>query len=147
MLLNKLFASNLFWRIAEDRDDEREISAWNRRQIILWWESRRFAYNALVGIAGVGTWISVVVFGSLAVKPGVDFEEPFALIFGPFFWAFWANACYSFGWVVDIALYKRAPSRKLFTAGLVFSVIITALPGLWALTAWILTLITGQKMD
>ncbi|HKT23742.1 MAG TPA: hypothetical protein VJR04_04025 [Terriglobales bacterium] len=84
----------------------------------------------------------------MAVKPGVDFEEPLGLLIGPFFWAFMANVCYTSGWVLDTTVYEGCPpSRKLFTAGLIFSLAFTALPGLWAFTAWIMTLITGQKMD
>ncbi len=140
-------ALNLASRLAEDRADESVISPRSRREIIRWWESRRFAYNFLVGIVGIGSWISVVVFGSMAVKPGVDFEEPLGLIAGPFFWAFMANLCYTSGWMLDTTLYKGVPSRKLFKAGLIFSLLLTALPGLWAFTAWIIALITGQKMD
>ena len=139
--------SDLITRLAEDRADESEINPWNRREIIGWWESRRFAYNVLVGLVGMGSWISVVVFGSMAVKPGVDFEEPLGLIIVPFFWAFMANLCYTSGWVLDTTLYNRAPSRKLFKAGLIFSLLLTALPGLWAFTVWIVTLVAGQKMD
>jgi hypothetical protein len=42
-----------------------------------------------------------MVAGSAAVKPGDDFEEPFAMILGPFIYAFIANACYTLGWIAD----------------------------------------------
>ena len=59
-----------------------------RGEIVRWWEWRRFAFNVLVGIVGVATWFSVLIFGSMAVKLGVDFEEPLGMILGPFLWAF-----------------------------------------------------------
>ena len=83
----------------------------------------------------------------MAVKPGVDFEEPLMMIIGPFFWAFMANVCYTGGWLLDVTGYIGAPRRKLFKAGLLFSIFLTALPGLWAVVAWLTTVVTGQKMD
>ena len=118
-----------------------------RGEIVRWWEWRRFAYNVLVGVVGVGTWFSVLIFGSMAVKPGVDFEEPMGMILGPFVWAFMANACYTSGWLLDVIAYTGKPRCRLFKIGLLFSLVLTALPGLWALIAWLITLVTGQKMD
>jgi hypothetical protein len=118
-----------------------------RGEIVRWWEWRRFAYNVLVGIVGVGTWFSVLIFGSMAVKPGVDFEEPLGMIFGPFLWAFLANVCYTSGWLLDVIAYTGKPRYWLFKIGLVFTLVLTALPGVWALAAWLITVVTGHKMD
>jgi hypothetical protein len=118
-----------------------------RWEIVRWWEWHRFAFNVLVGIVGVATWFSVLIFGSMAVKPGVDFEEPMGMIFGPFLWAFLANFCYTSGWLLDVIAYIGKPRYLLFKTGVVFSLVLTALPGLWALVAWLITIVTGQKMD
>jgi hypothetical protein len=83
----------------------------------------------------------------MAVKPGVAFEEPLGMIFGPFLWAFLANVCYTSGWLLDIIAYTGKPCYSLFKIGLVFSLVLTALPGVWALAAWLITVVTGQKMD
>jgi len=136
-----------FDAFGQDRPDEQQTHRFARREIISWWESRRFTYNFLVGIVGIATWLSVLIFGSMAVKPGVDFEEPLMMIIGPFFWAFMANVCYTGGWLLDVTGYIGAPRRKLFKAGLLFSIFLTALPGLWAVVAWLTTVVTGQKMD
>ena len=45
-------------------------------------ESRRLAFNIWVGLAGIITWFTVLIAGSAADKPGVDFEEPFAIDLG-----------------------------------------------------------------
>lgn len=118
-----------------------------RTKIFGWWEARRLRYNLLVGAIGVVTWLLVLIAGSAAVKPGVDFEEPIAMIFGPFIYGLMANICYTFGSIFDIVLYRGSPRVGLFKAGLIFSIVLTALPGLWAVTAWLITVLTGKKLD
>ena len=118
-----------------------------RREIIAWWEARRFRFNLYVGAVGAASWILVLVAGSAAVKPGVDFEEPIMMIIGPFIYGFVANICYTFGWAVDTLVYRGMPRTRLYRAGMIFSLVMTALPGLWAVVAWLMTLITGPKLD
>jgi hypothetical protein len=118
-----------------------------RRQMIAWWETRRLQYNVYVGAVGIVTWLLVMVAGSAAVKPGVDFEEPLAMLFGPIVYAVLANICYTFGWVVDVVFYRGKARTWLYKSGVVFSVVLTALPGLWAVVAWLMTLCTGKKLD
>lgn len=117
------------------------------REIIGWWEARRLRFNILVGLVGVVAWLLVATAGSAAVKPGVDFEEPLAMIFGPVFYGLLANLCYTFGWLVDTAFYRGTPRTHLYKAGMIFSGILTALPGVWAVVAWLTTVITGHKLD
>jgi len=88
-----------------------------------------------------------MVAGSAAVKPGVDFEEPIAMIFGPLIYGLFANIFYTLGPIIDVVAYRGSPRVKLFKAGLIFSLVLTALPGLWAVTAWLITVFTGQKWD
>ena len=88
-----------------------------------------------------------MIAGSAAVKPGVDFEEPIAMITGPFLYAIAANVCYTLGSLVDFIRNAGVPSKLLFKTGLILSLVITSLPGLWALIAWIGTLVTGHKLD
>lgn len=118
-----------------------------KREVIDWWEARRFRFNLYVGIIGIVTWLLVWIAGSAAVKPGVDFEEPILMIIGPFVYGFFANICYTLGWIVDTAFFRGTPRTRLYKAGVVFSAILTALPGVWAVIAWVTTLITGHKLD
>ena len=118
-----------------------------RGEIIAWWEARRFRFNLYVGVVGVVTWLLVLVAGSAAVKPGIDFEEPMAMFFGPLVYGFLANICYTFGWIADTVFYRGIPRTRLYKAGVIFAVILTALPGVWAVVAWLTTVITGQKLD
>lgn len=118
-----------------------------RGDIIRWWEARRLRFNGLVGAVGALTWVLVLIAGSAAVKPGEDFEEPLAMIFGPLVYAFLANACYTLGWLVDTRFYQGTPRTWLYKSGLIFSIVLTALPGAWAVIAWLITVYTGQKLD
>jgi hypothetical protein len=118
-----------------------------RKDIIRWWEARRLRFNVIVGAVGVATWILVLVAGSAAVKPGEDFEEPLMMIIGPFIYGFLANICYTFGWIVDTVFYSGTPRARLYRSGLIFSVVLTALPGVWAVVAWLITVHTGRKLD
>lgn len=118
-----------------------------RIEIVRWWEARRLRFNLYIGAVGVVTWFLVLVAGSAAVKPGVDFDEPVAMIFGPFVYAFMANVCYTLGWVVDTCAFRGVPRTRLYRAGVAVSLVLTALPGIWAVVAWLMTLITGHKLD
>lgn len=69
------------------------------------------------------------------------------MIFGPIIYAIFANLCYSLGWVVDTVFYRGRPRTVLFNVGLILSVILTALPGVWAVVAWCIALYTGKKLD
>jgi hypothetical protein len=124
--------------------DESVVST--RRDIIRWWEARRFRFNVLVGAVGIATWLLVMFAGSAAVKPGKDFEEPLAMLFGPFLYGAMANVCYTFGWIVDTISYRGTPPH-LYKAGLIFSIVLTALPGLWAVVAWLITVNIGRKLE
>ena len=124
-----------------------QISSISRKEIIAWWEARRFRFNIYVGIVGVLTWFLVIIAGSAAVKPGVDFEEPIVMLIGPFIYGLFANIFYTAGWAVDTRWYCGTPRTRLYKAGVIFSVVLTALPGVWALVAWIMTVVTGQKLD
>jgi hypothetical protein len=89
----------------------------------------------------------VLIAGLAAVKPGVDFEEPLAMIFAPFLYGFLANVCYTRGWIADTASHRGKPRLRLYKASVVFSIIATSLPGVWAVFAWLTTVITGRELD
>ena len=130
-----------------DKSEQPSETGTSRADIIRWWEQRRLRYNLYVGLVGFVTWWLVLIAGNAAVKPGVDFEEPLAMIFGPLFYGIMANVCYTFGWIVDVAAYRGNPRKALFRAGFIFSLSLTALPGIWAVIAWLTTVYTGRKLD
>lgn len=69
------------------------------------------------------------------------------MIFGPLIYAILANICYLLGPLVNTLDRSGMPSKRLFRAGLFFSLFLAGLPGAWAVAAWVGTLITGHKLD
>src|SRR6266436_225661 len=118
-----------------------------RGELIHWWEARRSHFNGLVLAVGFASLILVMCAGSAAVKPGVDFVEPLVILPGTAIYLAMANVCYTLGWVVDTAFYNGRPRTRLYKSGLIFAVVLTALPGVWAVIAWLTTVYTGQKLD
>jgi hypothetical protein len=119
----------------------------SRGDIIRWWESRRYIYNGALLAVGFTSLLLVLIAGAAAVKPGEGFEEPLAIIIGTVIYIAMANVCYTLGWVVDTIWYNGNPRKRLYKSGLTLAVVLSALPGLWAVVAWLMTLITGHKLD
>ena len=69
------------------------------------------------------------------------------MIIGPIIYGLFANLCFSLGWIIDTWFYRARPRMQLYSAGLIFSLALTALPGIWAVVAWCITLYTGKKLD
>lgn len=100
-------------------------------RVVQWWESRRPAYNALVGATGLATliWCNTM---SLVFR-GQWFIPPWQLIVA---YGAAANLCFTMGWVVENLaekwlerpVYGLGPA--LFRHGLVFSLGLTLLPSL-----------------
>jgi hypothetical protein len=118
-----------------------------RGDIIRWWEARRYTFNAFVLAVGFASWLLVMIAGSAAVETGEDFVEPFVLFSTAGIYVAVLNVCYTLGWVVDTVLYNGRPRTRLYKSGLTLAVILTALPGVWAVVAWLITLFTGRKLD
>jgi hypothetical protein len=124
-----------------------ENSVSTRGEIIRWWEARRYTFNAFLLAVGFASWLLVMIAGSAAVKPGEDFEESIGMLFGPVIYVAIANVGYTLGWVVDTILYNGRPRSRLYKSGLILAVVLAALPGVWAVIAWLITVYTGRKLD
>jgi hypothetical protein len=90
-----------------------------------WWELRRFLYNGLVLVAGICSLLLVERFAH--VPPGEDVVEPVVVLL----FAFACNVCYTAGWVLEVMRITPAHWRRLlFWGGTLFTLVVTALPGL-----------------
>lgn len=107
------------------------------RAILGWWESRRLAFNAMVGSAGlvsVGALLSMSVLFGDAVHPGQALIP--ITIFGVM-----ANVCYMLGPAIEILIQKLWGNRvlptgpSLFRIGLTFSVGLALFPTLLVMIA------------
>jgi len=112
--------------------------------IVRWWESRRLAYNALVGAAGLLSMgvVSVV----LALPPAGSLQMvPWQPVVG---FGLLANVCYLLGPTVEILIEKAGHGRvlptgpALFRMGLTFSVGLALLPILLVLISWVFRIIS-----
>jgi hypothetical protein len=116
--------------------------------IIRWWESRRLHSNLYVGLTGFATWRLVLVVGGASVKPGKNFEETPSDDFRP-------NRLGdpSLPWATGSAgSLTSSPSEtireKRFSRPDLSSASFSQfLPGLRVVTAYLITIHTGQKLD
>jgi hypothetical protein len=113
-------------------------------QVIWWWERRRLAYNVCVGSAGVLSMSTL-----LLLHPHPSAMADFGMVLGVVLYGLAANACYSVGWMADLALRKvlgiRAPdlAPALLRYGFVFSIGLTLLPIPVAVAGRVLLAIMG----
>ncbi len=100
--------------------------------VFLWWESRRIAYNLIVGGVGCATVVGVTLIGSLA--PAMGPPPLVMLVAGAALYGVLANLCYFLGPLTELAMYHlwgdEAPRAgpALFRQGLLFSVGLTLFP-------------------
>jgi hypothetical protein len=105
------------------------------RDVIVWWEKRRLAFNFVVGVSGVVSLVIAVAF--LALPPHVsvtsfwNYPIPDAgIIPVVVFFGIMANLCYTFGWATELGLRKLTPAAAprlaslAFKVGLIFSVLV-----------------------
>ena len=110
---------------------------------IAWWELRRIPFNLALAAAGAASTLAVIGIGDALAKPGEDAIEPLALFVLILGYAVAANALYTLGWISELLwsggdTARTAPFRpRVFRLGLVFSVVLTLLPGALAALLWL----------
>ncbi len=102
--------------------------------VLRWWESRRVAYNLIVGSAGCATVVLVTLLSSLPGPLNIGGPPPLLILGGAFAYGVLANLCYCLGPITELLLYRlwgdQAPRAgpALFRQGLAFSVGLTLFP-------------------
>jgi hypothetical protein len=113
--------------------------------LLRWWESRRLAFNKVVGATGLVTLAGVSLVSALPPHPvplGIGEMVIAAGVYGVL-----ANGCYSLGWFAELAAQRlwgrRAPDvgPLLFRQGMIFSVGVTLLPLVLVCILWVLRVI------
>jgi hypothetical protein len=125
-------------------------------QVILWWEARRLFFNLAVGTAGLITIFTILFSATMAEKfvhePFSWPDPPLFAIIGVVLYAILANACYTGGWLAELISREvwgdRAGSfaEISFTLGIIFSVLLTLLPGAVAVFAVMARFVFMQVM-
>jgi hypothetical protein len=111
---------------------------------IVWWERRRIFFNAILLVTGLCSFGIIEGIGALLVRPGDDVVEPLALIFGGIVFVIGANACYTLGWITELLWSGGDTARTegvrqtVYRRGMIFSVMVTAAPGLLVPLAWLI---------
>ncbi len=117
--------------------------------IFKWWESRRLAYNVIVGVSGALTMSIATVFGQLIGEPMAvgQLLTPVVPI------AIMANICYTLGPLTEWFLHRLWGKEvlpvgpHLFRAGLILSTgVIFLIPTLlmgFALVLWLVRAVLG----
>jgi hypothetical protein len=136
-----------FWR--------RDESPGNWWEVVGWWESRRIAYNLLVGSVGI---VSCLVAGVVATASYYLFDSEFGMPDPPLFavivvvlYAVMANVCYTGGWLGELLVRAAWPKQAnrfatvTMSSGVLFSVLLTAAPGILLLAVGLFSLI-GRHM-
>lgn len=107
---------------------------------IAWWEVRRIPYNLIVGMTGA-------LSGTLCLITGILCEhflgDPIGIPDPPFFaflavaaYGIMANVCYTGGWLSELLVKKIWPDQAnafgkiSFFLGLIFSILLTLVPGI-----------------
>ena len=127
----------------------RELSPNSGWQVIGWWESRRIPFNLVVGSAGIFSSAVIVTVGLVGYFFfHSEFPAPTGVtIFAVIFYAIIANVCYTGGWLAELIVRRAWPDEAdrfavlSFSLGLVFSVLLTLLPGVLAGVGGILGLL------
>jgi hypothetical protein len=130
----------MFTRLRASSLCRRDDPVTSAREAIGWWEARRVPFNLIVGSAGL---ISCIVIGVVGLGTYFLFDGDFGLpgspgftLFGILLYGILANVCFTGGWLVELIVRKIWPneadrfSTLSLTFGLIFSVILTLVPGI-----------------
>jgi hypothetical protein len=112
--------------------------------ILTWWESRRLVYNLIVGAAGL---VTLSALGTLSlIPPGLGGPRVLPPLLPILAYGALANACYTLGPAIEIALQKIWKDKvlpvgpALYRQGIAFSVGLTLLPIVVGSGAWVVRL-------
>jgi hypothetical protein len=107
-------------------------------QAIGWWESRRVAFNLIVGSAGV---LSSLIVGIVGLGSHLLFDSDFGVpgsplltVFAVAIYAVMANVCYTGGWIAELGIRRAWPEQAdrfatlTLALGVVFAVLLTLSP-------------------
>lgn len=98
-------------------------------EVVSWWEKRRLAYNAAVGVAGLASLSALAIADRVTGHGGGG--PPVMAVAA---YAVAANFCYTGGWVAELLLRPVFGRRTgtvgatIFRYGSAFSVTLTLLP-------------------
>lgn len=110
-------------------------------RIIGWWEVRRVPFNLIVGAVGcvsAGLGLVTAILTQRYIHESIGLPNPPVIaVFAVLVYGVFANICYTGGWIAELLVRKiwpaeaRAFANISFFLGLMFSVVLTLLPGIF----------------
>jgi hypothetical protein len=142
----------LMRRLSELKFFTRSANAPDSWHTIGWWEVRRIPYNILVGTTGIISVGLCLVTGILCEHVignpiGIP-DPPFFALLAAAAYGLMANLCYTGGWIAELFVRKIWPEqssafgRISFFLGLMFSILLTLVPGIVVSTIGAISLLT-----
>jgi hypothetical protein len=141
-----------------DDRDHRDNRQYDWREIIEWWEKRRVFYNVVVVLVGVLSVFLMICCGVLAeplVGEAIGIPDgPIFIPFGAIIFWFFANVCYTGGWIAELLLsrfkadgYTNAFGVRAFRLGVKFSILVTLFPAVLSWAVFLFSLVTGRRAE
>lgn len=101
--------------------------------VMVWWELKRVLYNLIILFFGM---LSLEIMSlTIELELGEDIIEPIVIIG----FAILSNCCYTLGWLTEIVIENNSKDYGpiMFKRGLLFSIVIVIIPGVFHLINWV----------
>jgi hypothetical protein len=109
----------------------------NTKQIIKWWEAKRWYYNLIMAVTG----LLCVIIVLLVTKADLSHKEMYSGMFFIIFYGVSANVLYSSGWVIEILVRKNLKDTGIKKIGPLFFITGTTVSVLLNLAFLILAIV------
>jgi hypothetical protein len=154
------YPSGLFRAVARFFDGpayHRDLLQDDCRQVIEWWEKRRFFYNKILAGVGTVTCVLMISCGLIAeplVGEAIGIPDPPILVpMGIIAYGIIANVCYTGGWIAELLLARFRPGAsttafgvRAFRLGVKFSIGLTLFPAVLSWAVFLFSLATGRRV-
>ncbi|MFA5033263.1 MAG: hypothetical protein WC614_09600 [bacterium] len=109
----------------------------NSKQIIRWWETKRWHYNLIMFVTGM---LCVIIL-LLATKTDLSHKNMYSAMMFIIFYGVSANVLYSGGWVIEILVRKNLKDTGIKKIGPLFFITGTTISVLLTLAFLILAIV------
>ena len=116
------------------------------KDVLRWWQERRLVFNIVLLFIGFCSICIKLFIESMSIQQGSGVRGVLAYLIGVPLYALVANVVYTFAPYYDAKNFIGRPRVKFYTNGTIVWGVLTALPGVWAVVAFIITAITGKKL-
>jgi hypothetical protein len=116
---------------------KQDVEPENSKQIIRWWEAKRWYYNLIMFVTGM----LCVIVALLITGKGLNLKDMRSLMLFIIFYGVAANVLYSAGWVIEILARKNLKDTGIKKIGPLFFITGTTISVLLTLAFLILFIV------